>query len=157
MSRFSGWRSVTLCNSYPSNHEDEDIFPALGEGVILNNADFTYQITDGENLVQSHQINHECKHHPGNRRGGKRWSKDYIWWMFCRIHTQQKSVNAITADSAAPVAWCTFHQFLYGSHPDDTIPRVLPSLGSLTRMRWVGAPHASLYTLLPPPPPLWEM
>lgn len=73
MSRFSGWRStppVTLRNSYPSNHEDEDIFPALGEGVILNNADFTYQITDGENLVQSHQINHECKHHPGNRRGG---------------------------------------------------------------------------------------
>lgn len=72
MSRFSGWRSVTLCNSYPSNHEDEDIFPALGEGVILNNADFTYQITDGENLVQSHQINHECKHHPGNRRGGEK-------------------------------------------------------------------------------------
>lgn len=96
MSRFSGWRStprVILRNSYPSNHEDEDIFPALGERVILNSADFTYQITDGENLVQSHQINHECKHHPGNRRGGKRWSKDYVWWMFCRIHTHTTKVS----------------------------------------------------------------
>lgn len=85
MSRFSGWRStphVIFSNSYPSNHEDKDIFP-----VILNNADFTYQITDGENLVQSHQINHECKHHPGNRRGEKMKPRLRFVNVFPRTHT----------------------------------------------------------------------